>query len=258
MRIWQRILYFFCATCRPHQSRTVRYAFPVVLGAVALLSALTISSNSQTFIEIVPSKSAVREGEAIALEVFVTAETPVNAVDIAIKVPQTQLKVSGIDTGESVITLWTVDPYYENGTAYLRGGTFRRGFVGRHLIATINATAVASGLAQVNVRESMLLAGDGSGTEVDTTTSEAETVKLYIANEDGTFTAADGTTSSIFEASAEIKIITDIDGDGEVTLADISRFMSAWFTHTTIFDFSGDGKMTFKDFSIILADTFLK
>ena len=55
-----------------------------------------------------------------------------------------------------------------------------------------------------------------------------------------------------------IKIISDIDGDGTVTLKDVSIFMAAWRNQDVIFDFNGDGKMTFRDFGIILSDSFFK
>lgn len=257
MSWYTRILYFFCSACQPNRSKTVRYAFPVIMSAIALMGALSLTSTNKTIIEIVPSKTNVRAGEQLSLEIYVSAHKPVNAVDISLKMPSSQLKVKGIDTGESVITLWTVEPYVKNGVVVLRGGTFRKGFLGRHLIATINAEAVETGLAYVNVLDSLLLAGDGKATEIQKTDSPTEEVKLYIADKDGTFVATDG-EGNVFEASAEINIVTDIDGDGEVTLSDVSSFMSAWSSRMVVYDFNGDGLMTFRDFAIILADSFFR
>jgi hypothetical protein len=254
MSWYTRTLYFFCGTCRPNQSRTIRYSFPVILGALVVLGALSVTSTDKTIIEIVPSQTTVRAGETLALNVYVSAHKPVNAIDISVKVPSSQLKVKGIDTGESVITLWTEQPYVKNGVVYLRGGTFRKGFLGKHLIATINAEAIETGLAYVNVIDSMLLAGDGKATEIETANSANEEVKLYIATRDGVLPT--DKTGSTFEASAEVNIITDIDGDGQVTLSDISQFMGAWRSRSVVYDFSGDGLMTFRDFAIILADSF--
>lgn len=242
---------------RRNHSRTVRFAFPVVLGALAILSAATITSLEETTIEVIPSTNNVRAGEYLTLDVYVSAHKPVNAIDIKLSIPDTQLEVTGIDTGESVITLWTQDPYEKNGVVYLQGGTFRKGFLGKHLIATINAKAVNTGLAYVNVTDSLLLAGDGSGTEVDGTLPLQNEVKLYIANEQGQFVGLSDNAGTI-EGIVEIRILTDIDGDGDVSINDLSRFMSAWRSHSVIFDFSGDGKMTFTDFAIILADSFFK
>ena len=257
MSWYTRVWYFLCSSCNPNRSQTVRYAFPVVLSTLVLMAAVSLTNTSQTFIEIVPSKNTVRAGESLELRVYVSAHKPVNAVDISVKLPSSQLKVKGVDTGESVITLWTAEPYEKNGVVYLRGGTFRKGFLGRHLIATINAEAVESGLAYVNVLDSLLLAGDGKATEIPTATSPTQEVKLYIANADGTFTGQD-VPAGIFEAAAEVKIITDIDGDGQVSLSDVSQFMVAWHSRTVLYDFNNDGKMTFRDFAIILADSFFR
>jgi len=255
MSLYKKILYFFCSSCRPNRSRTVRYAFPVMLSALAFLGALTINSTNQTFIEIVPSQTSVRAGDSLTLDVYVTAHQPINAVDISLSIPDSQLEVRGIDVGESVITLWTNEPYYEDGVVYLRGGTFRKGFLGRHLIANINVKAIDTGLAYVDVYESLLLAGDGNATEIPVSEDLTEQVKLYIASEDGTYTPVESDSGSTFKGIAEIRIVTDIDGD--VSLKDISQFMAAWRTKSTIFDFNGDGRMTFRDFAIILSDSFL-
>lgn len=256
MSFFKKISYRINRIFHPNRSRTVRFAFPILVSTVALLGALTASVPGGTFIYIESNKTSIRANETFTIDVYVSAEVPVNAVDISLKFPPDQIEIMGIDTGESVITLWTVDPFIENDVVVMRGGTFRKGFVGEHLIATINAKATETGLAQFNISDSLLLAGDGSGTAIDVSDNGSETVKLYIAKEDGTFTQTEGGSS--ISGNIEISIITDIDGDGKVTLADVSRFMSAWRLRTSIFDFNGDGRMSFRDFGIILYDSFIK
>lgn len=254
----KEIFYFFCTSCRPNRSRTVRYAFPIVFSALAILGALAVTSTNKSFIHIESSATSVRAGETFMIDVYVSAHVPMNAVDIRLQFPESQVEILGIDTGESVITLWTEEPSVEDNTVILSGGTFRRGFLGDHLIATINAKAVDTGLAHFMVSDSLLLAGDGSGTKIEAQDTGEQDAKLYIANADGTLTSASKEENSTsISGNVEIRIITDIDGDGSVGLNDISRFMSAWVSQSVIFDFSGDGKMTFRDFGIILADSFL-
>ena len=77
-----------------------------------------------------------------------------------------------------------------------------------------------------------------------------QNVNLYIYDEN--------TDPASIAIDIEVNILTDISGDGKVTLRDVSMFMSAWKNKDKLFDFNGDGKMTFRDFSIILADLFLK
>jgi len=257
MNILRHALKVLLAPYRPNKSRTVRFAFPMLFIFAALMGASIIDSETQSFIHINSSQSSVRSGESFEIDVYVSAHIPVNAVDIMLAFPRSQVEIMGIDTGESVITLWTEEPFVKNNEVVLRGGTFRKGFKGDHLIATINAKAKTSGLAVFEISDSLLLAGDGSGSKVTTSNSGQESAQLYIANEDGTFLSTDDGNAGL-SGEVSIRIVTDIDGDGKVTLGDLSRFMTAWSSKAEVFDFSGDGRMTFKDFGIILADAFFK
>jgi hypothetical protein len=189
----------------------------------------------------------VKKGDLFFIVVSASAHVPVNAVDITVNYPESQMEFSGVDTGESVITLWTENPYAEDGVVYLRGGTFQKGFLGEHLIAKIRMTATESGTARVTAGSARFIAGDGKGTEVSVSESDDGSTRIYIANEDGSLVG-----------EATVFIVTDIDGNGTVDFRDISAFMAAWFNKTAVFDFNGDGKMNFRDFSILLADSFFK
>lgn len=257
---WLRSLFYtVCTVCKPTHSRTVRLAFPLTFITAGLLAAQALTSTGSSIL-VVPSTNALQRNEPFSIDIFVDAKQEINAVNLELSFPINRMKVTGIDTGQSVITLWTTDPYVEGNKVILRGGTFRRGFKGQHLIATVNAVALETGIAEVAISESLLLAGDGAGTKVRTTGSE-DTAKIYIANKDGSFEGVitgNDTDGYSISANLEIRIYTDIDGDGDVSLADVSRFMAAWFSKSVIYDFNGDGKMTFFDFGIILSDSFFK
>lgn len=234
--------------------RTVRYAFPALALVVAAVSANVLQSLDTAALTIEASDTQVRAGEVVRLHVFVTATQPVNTVDIAVNLPQQLISLNSIDTGESVITLWTEDPYFENGTVYLRGGTFRRGFTGKHLIATIDATAKTNGIARFSISDAAFYAGDGSGDQV--VIEQELGTEIYIGDSAVFVDRPD--SGGDFVGEAEVYIVTDIDGDGRVTLSDISRFLTAWRSKDSVFDFNGDGQMTFRDFGIILTDSFFR
>jgi hypothetical protein len=244
---------FFFGHMRNQRSSTVRYAFPMVALLAAMLGLGAVSTSQESSIRLEPSVGTVRDGQPFSVSVYVSAHVAVNAVDIEVTIPP-NIEVTGIDRGESVITLWTVDPKVEGNKVILRGGTFRKGFIGEHLIATINAEARDSGLAEFKVTNALLLAGDGAGTTVSFD-ENTEGAKLYIANADGSF--AEGMSVDTEGAVATI-VITDIDGDGQVSLGDVSRFMVAWGSRTVLYDFNNDNRMNFKDFSIILSDVFFQ
>lgn len=259
MRWLGQFFFSFCTVCKGSRSKTVRLAFPLTFVAIAFLGAQAITSQGGSTVTVVPTTNSLREGEPFSLDIYVNAHTEVNAVNLEIDFPTDQMRVTGIDTGESVITLWTVDPYVDDNKVILRGGTFRRGFKGEHLIATINAEATETGIADISVSDQMLLAGDGAGTTVAVKDTGSDKARIYITNQDGVGPqGASDDGGATVNAFVEIKIATDIDGDGEVSLADVSRFMSAWFSRSVVYDFNGDGRMTFRDFGIILSDSFFK
>ena len=247
MKYLKRLLFGVCVACRPNRSRTVRLAFPLVFVAATFLGAAALLHKDQSYLRIESSTEFVNAGESFSVDVFAGAHVPVNAVDIKISFSDTQVEVEGIDVGESVITLWAQDPYIKNDEVILQGGTFRRGFVGEHLIATINLEAKESGTARISADEVTFLAGDGSGNEVTVSDSGEDSLTLFVRNTNGSI-----------EGDVKIEITTDIDGDGEVGLDDVNAFMSAWRKKNIVYDFNNDRRMNFTDFAIILSDSFFK
>jgi hypothetical protein len=224
--------------------------FPAMLGAAALLGALSISATENSFVLLETDVQAVESGELFEVQVLTSAHTPVNAVDITVQFPKDKLEVFSVDRGQSVLTIWTEDPSVTASAVRFSGGTFRRGFIGKHEIATINFRALETGQYNVKINNATLVAGDGTGTEVPVTAQSAESIAM--------FNFDDNTAPEEIKVAIASGIVTDLNNDGKVTLQDISAFMGAWSNRSQIFDFNKDGRMTFRDFSIILADYFLQ
>lgn len=252
MKQLQRILYWFCVSCRPNRSRTVRLAFPVALLTASLLGAAALTSDiDQSYIKLTTDSSDVATGELFTIDVSVGAHTAVNAIDIEIEFPEDQVEVLGVDTGESVITIWTEDPKIENGKVFLSGGTFRRGFLGEHLVAQINARAKKNGQAKFSIDSARILAGDGAGSEVVVSDTGEQSLTMFVA------LRQNDQKETVIEGAAVVGVYTDINGDGKVDMSDILSFMRAWRSGDQGYDFNDDGKMSFVDFAIILAHSFL-
>ena len=215
--------------------------------AAAFLSAAALLFDDVSYLRLESSKKTVEAGESFLLRVYVGAHVPVNAVDVTIQYPQDEVKINSIDVGESVISIWAQDPYVDGDTVVLRGGTFRKGFLGEHLVATINAEAVETGVAEFATADITLLAGDGSGSEVTVSSLGEESTTLFVTSTDGTI-----------DGDFTLQINTDIDGDGSVGLDDVNDFMAAWQNRNVIYDFNNDNRMNFTDFAIILSDSFFK
>ncbi len=222
--------------------------FPFVLGLTTILAASALNAVSYSYIRVAPSATTLSAGERFSIDVYAYAHVPVNAVDITMAFSPEAVEIIGIDTGRSVITLWTEDPSVKGNMIVMRGGTFQRGFRGEHLIGTVTAVAKRSGQAEFFINNLTLLAGDGKGTPVLTGTPEQSKANILVL--------APGEDPSNLKADIAIAIVTDIDGDGRVSLGDISAFLAAWHGRSKVYDFNNDGKMTFRDFAIILADSF--
>ncbi len=228
------------------RTSTVRYAFSLLFLLSIVFGLASVISSKQSEIVLETSSREVEKGENFTISVYAVANTPVNAVSLHINFPTETTEVLGIDKGQSVITLWTSDPRIENGVVILEGGTYRKGFIGKHLIATINARAKEAGQASFVTKTASLLAGDGRGTELSTDISSAGKTTLKIGSSE----------SDSLTGEATLVLITDINNDGAVTIDDIGTFMGEWVRQNNRYDFNDDGSMNFRDFSIILASYF--
>ncbi len=246
--IKERLRNFF-GNLKPKKGGTVRFMFPVILGFAVILGANTISSQS-SYVRLEANTTTIRAGDRFSLEVFAYAHVAVNAVDISLSFNPKNVEVLGVDKGQSVLTIWTEEPKIESDKVILRGGTFRRGFIGEHKIATIELRAKDTGQTSFSTGDVMLLAGDGQGTPVSVSETNDSKLSLYVYDENE--------SPDNIGVTVEVNLLTDLDGDGKVSLRDISAFMSAWASRSESFDFNGDGRMTFRDFSIILASFFFQ
>jgi len=229
-------------------SATVRYMFPAVLGTVLLLGATTITSTNQSYVYLSADTRTIEVGEMVSVMVSVSAHVPINAVDIKIAFPADKVEVFSVDRGRSVLTLWTEDPIISTNSVQFIGGTFRRGFIGKHTIASIKFRAKQSGQYEISATDITFVAGDGTGNKV--------TVSANSANKTMLFNFDENTSAEEIRIAVAAGVVTDLNGDGKVTLEDISMFMAIWNNRSQVLDFNNDGRMTFKDFSIILADFF--
>ncbi len=224
--------------------------FPALATFAAILSAAVITTQDVSYVRLQSSTDAVEAGQRFSMEVYANAHVPVNAIDITLSFDKNAVEVLEVDRGQSVLTIWTQDPIVEENKVILRGGTFRKGFLGEHLIASIDLRALNTGQGSFQASDVLFLAGDGSGTKVAVAESVGSKVNFFVYDEN--------TDPEEIALNVKVRILTDLTGDGKVDLQDISSFMAAWSSKDKVYDFNNDGRMTFKDFSIILADFFLK
>jgi hypothetical protein len=209
----------------------------LLLATVAGFASVIVSGGHSVRLEA-SSKATV--DDVFKITVFALAKTPINAVNIQVALPSEQFELLGVNRGESVLTLWTTDPYIENNVVYLEGGTFRKGFIGEHKIATLLVRPLRDGKSTITVQSASFYGGDGSGTVFMVSGLGGVEVVTYPADQ------------SITD-SAHILTVADLNNDGVLSISDISIFIAAWNRKDRVIDFDNDGKMTFSDFSILLS-----
>ncbi len=239
-----RFLSYFAPTYFLRDSRTVHYAFSFIFILAAILGMASLTPQAGSYVILSAAQTSVETGSVVPIDVYVYAHTPVNAVDISVSIPQEQVTIIGIDKGQTVLTLWTEEPSYANGVVTLRGGTFKKGFVGKHKIATIQAKTLKPGSVEFLAKEATLLAGDGTGSEVDMSSGQSIIMAIH---EPG---------AESVEAHAVMVLASDIDHDGVITMKDVQAFMVEWWRKDRVLDFNADGRMSIHDFSILLANYF--
>lgn len=237
---WQSLLF--------RKGRTVKAMFSL-MSAALLLAAAVISGSSASYVRLQTNNETIKAGDRFSVDVYAFAQVPVNAVDITLTFNQNNVEALSVDKGQSVLTIWTKEPTIENGKVTMSGGTFRKGFVGEHKIATISLRAKQTGQSTLDAANVSLLAGDGKGTPVKIADADGSHLSLYVYDEKS--------DPAKIGVDVAVSLLTDIDSDGKVSLKDVSVFMGAWANSSHVYDFNKDGRMTFSDFSIILADAFL-
>jgi hypothetical protein len=231
------------------RERPVRTMFSLI-GIALFLSAAVATSQDASYIKLESNESVIEQGHRFSIKVFAFAHVPVNAVDVTLRFDSNIVSVIGVDRGQSVLTIWTEDPVIQSDRVILRGGTFRKGFLGEHLVANIELQAKETGQGKFSAANVLLLAGDGRGTPVKTAPSNNSELTVLVFDEN--------TSPENIGATVSVLVVTDLDGDGTVSLRDISSFMASWAAKDKTYDFNGDGRMTFRDFSILLSDFFSK
>ena len=137
--------------------------FPAIISFVAMMGAAVITSKDVSYVRLETSDTTVEAGNQFSIDVFAYAHVPVNAVDVTLQFDSEAVEVLGVDRGQSVLTIWTRDPVIENGKVILQGGTYRKGFLKEHRIATINVRAKETGQSTFEATNVMLLAEYGAG-----------------------------------------------------------------------------------------------
>lgn len=123
-------------------------------------------------------------GSTVAVPITVTTASGevMNAVSANLSFPADKLSVVSVSKSPSIITLWAQEPSFSNsaGTVSLEGVVPNPGFSGSGRVATVVFRVKASGSATVALSQASVLANDGRGTNI-LTSSPAHVLTLTSA-----------------------------------------------------------------------------
>ena len=117
-----------------------------------------------------PSSQSVEVGSTFSFSLLVNSGSEnINAISSVIKYPTDRIQVLGISTNNSKVGFWVQEPEFSNvsGEINLEGVVMSPGFTGiGGNIITVTARASGPGSANLDLSSGVVLANDGSGTNV--------------------------------------------------------------------------------------------
>ena len=135
------------------------FIFLLLLGGKVQAASLSISPSTGTF----------TVGSTFNISIFVNTEgKSINALEVSLAFPQDKLQVVSPSTGQSIISVWTAQPRFNNQTGRidLQGGIPGGINVSNALITTITFRVRSVGTATLRFLDnSKVLLNDGKGTD---------------------------------------------------------------------------------------------
>lgn len=223
------------------------------VGLASVIMSDFIGEKADMLIE--PNQGTTVIGETISVKVMVESNTPVNVFGGEVRFDPEILTVDSIDYNTSIADLWAVKPWYENGAGTINfvGGTTKPGgFTGKDSLITVNFQTLKTGETKLGIKGAKIMQHDGLGTEANL----AEPIDaVYLIKEDNEITK---TITGKDIKGSNLKVLpqlpdTDLNGDGEQTVADVSIFMTHLISKNKRSDFNNDGKVNTADLSILMS-----
>jgi hypothetical protein len=228
----------------------------VIVAFVSLMSVLLIAEDTPPAnMRIEPLSGVMHPDEKLTVKVVVSSDVPVNVFKGELVFDHTKLRVESIDYNTSIADLWAEKPWYENGDGtinFIGGTTVKGGFLGTGALMTIVFVPVDLGPAVIQVVDARILAHDGLGTDVPLT----EPIDALFTVDDGSI--EEETIARPSPVPSAIAVVrdapqTDLNGDGNQSVADLSIFLVGMVRGDHNLDFSGDGKVNLSDLSILMS-----
>jgi len=218
-----------------HSLKKHKYKIAFGIPMVFLLASSLSLIRKPEEISIIPEDNRfVAVNETVTLHIVASADSPINVVSGAIKIPQEMITVDSIIKSDSIINLWTEEPKVdENGILHFSGGIINKtGFIGTDNILTLVIHPTQEGRATISFDDAHMLAHDGTGMEID---CNNKPITLSIRSESSPS--------------------PDVNGDTRVSIADFGIISARIFMdYERPYDLNLDGIITFSDLAILISE----
>lgn len=231
------------------------YGLPLVLVAVAIVGAVAVTGfemlpdvftkDARMYID--PEAHTAVLGDTVVLTVRAESSIPVNVFAGDISFNKNVLHVQSIDYNTSIADLWAVKPWYENGDGTLTfgGGTTKaEGFIGNGSLITITFKTIGTGDSAIHLKNVHILKHDGLGSDASVR-DPIDSILTVLPQ------AAPVPNGAHIAVVREVPS-ADLNGDGVVSVKDVSIFMLHLLGNDPRFDFNLDGTVDTDDLRILL------
>lgn len=226
----------------------------VIIATIVVSTTVLIPTSTPVIMYLTPSGNSIIEpGEMTQVDVNVNARIPIDSLGATLSYPKDIVEIVGISKEKSFFDLWTEDTiiHEETGHIVFSGGTTdQAGLTGTGTIMTVTLKGRSAGEAVLSFDNVRIYPHDGTGKPVNT---EKRSISFAIAPKSSPTpqTFLSRPTSNPPAATPS----PDLNGDGRVSLSDLSILMTGLMstTYSPRYDLNADGVVGLGDFSIILS-----
>jgi len=227
----------------------------ILLFGVFLLPVQAVSKSASLYFS--PNSGTYEIGQDFSIRVSVdTGGENINAVEDVLSFSKDTLEITSISKEETLISLWVIEPVYNNSTGKINftGGISTPGFNGLGSLFKVYFKSVGTGPAWISYSSGgKVLANDGLGTNLLASIGTS----IFDSTVKADFTIVAKSVDPILnKSSAFANLNDDVDETGNhiVNLVDVSILLSNWGTpidpRTSL---NNDNIVDLTDFSILLS-----
>lgn len=224
-----------------------------VILALVSIYAVVVNTAPEASMHLSPAGGVVNIGKPFSVSVLVESKVPVNAFSGGVAFDASFLRVEGITYNTEIADLWVEKPWYSagDGEVQFAGGTTKSGgFTGSGDLITITFMPLAAGVSPLAIHNAAIYEHDGFGSAAELTQSIDSLFTIEALGNQARIIEKPSTVTKV--AVVDEAVTFDLNGDGKVSLIDVSIFLLNGLSNDPRFDFNRDGTVDGADRALLL------